>query len=169
VGLEAGGGVDGDECADVDVDEGPLVVVFVVVEEDGGMSSAGLGNVLYVEPRDVYLRVRGHRRFGQIMKKATHNAIGRDEAASSDLKKGTQKNSPFIIKLTISHPQPPQESPHVRIIPVDDGVYTFEGGPAWVCHISVGEFGYFVSYRRLVDGFGVSLGYGADRGGDAPP
>jgi hypothetical protein len=97
VGLEAGGDGDGDECADVDVDGGPLVVVFVVVEEDGGMSSAGLGNVLYVEPRDVYLRVRGHRWFGQIMKKATHNAIGRDEAASSDLKKGMQQ------KLTLHH------------------------------------------------------------------
>ena len=64
-GMELAGGVDRDECADVDVDGGPFVVVFVVVvAEDGGMSSAGLGNVLYVEPRDVYLRVHGGRQIG---------------------------------------------------------------------------------------------------------
>ena len=60
-GVVLAGGVDRDECADDDVDEGPFVVAFMVVEEDGGMSSAGLGNVLYVEPRDVYLRVRGNK------------------------------------------------------------------------------------------------------------
>ena len=81
-----------------------------------------------------------------------------------------KQHSPLIIKHTIPHPQPPQKSPHVRIIPVDDGVYTFESGPAWICHVSVGEFGCFVSCRRLVDdGFGISLSCGADRGGDAPP
>jgi len=51
-------GVDADADADADVSPmatSPLAVAGVrVVEQDGWMRSAGLGKVLYVEPRDVY-------------------------------------------------------------------------------------------------------------------
>jgi hypothetical protein len=54
--LEVGLGVIGAACAAEGVSS---LVAFplaaVAVEQDGWMRSAGLGNVLYVDPRDVYL------------------------------------------------------------------------------------------------------------------
>ena len=96
------------------------------VNEVGGVSgicggvirSAGLGNVLYVEPREVYLHVEEMSFLCLI-----------DWQNSGTL--------PLIIQGAIGNIKSTQERPNITVRPVDNGVDTLERRPPWISHISM--------------------------------
>ena len=80
-------------------------------EGDGGIiRSAGFGNVLYVDPREVYL---------------TPNIQGFST-------RGEEKNLPLIIKRAIANSQPSQKIPDVCIAPIDNGINALKVGPTLI-------------------------------------
>jgi len=80
----------------------------------GAIRSAGFGNVLYVDPREVYLNK--HR------KKRKKMGFG--------IKR--KRDLPLVIKRAIAHSQPSQEIPDVCIAPIDNGINAFEVGPTLI-------------------------------------
>lgn len=100
----------------------PLESLVEGVNEVGGISDgvirrAGLGNVLYVEPRDVYLHI-------EEMSLLVYDRFGR--------------TLPLIIQRAIWNIKSTQERPNVGVGPVDNGVDTLERRPTRISHISMG-------------------------------
>lgn len=83
---------------------------------DEAIRRAGLGNVLYVEPRDVYLHI--------------------DKLLVWMI--DYRETLPLIIQGAIGNIKSTQERPNVRVRPVDNGVDTLERRPSWISHISMG-------------------------------